>query len=299
MKNIAHWISAFRLRTLPLALSCILMAGFIASRLHSFNWSVFSLTCLTIIFLQVLSNIANDYGDSIHGADGEHRKGPKRAVSEGNISKNAMKKAIIALSTLSLISGILLLKVSVGINNEAFLYMLALGVLCIIGAITYTMGKKPYGYAGLGDLSVLFFFGFVGVIGSLFLFTHEVELAYILPALSLGLFSTAVLNVNNVRDIESDKIANKLSLPVRIGREKAVIYHWFLLGGGIISAIIFTLTNYHSSFQWLFLLSVPLFVKNGLAVQKYKEPQKLDPFLKQMALSTLLFVILFGIGYIL
>jgi 1,4-dihydroxy-2-naphthoate octaprenyltransferase len=190
-----------------------------------------------------------------------------------------------------------LLQVSFGWNGKAFFFFFGLGVLSILAAIAYTVGKKPYGYAGLGDLSVLIFFGLVGVMGSLYLFTRHVSWNEIFPALSCGLFSIAVLNINNIRDMESDRMAGKFSIPVRVGKKNAVIYHWFLLAGGFTAALVYTSLMYHSNFQFLFLLALPLFVNNGLAVSR-KPSVELDPYLKQMALSTMLFVILFGIGFL-
>jgi 1,4-dihydroxy-2-naphthoate octaprenyltransferase len=292
------WLEAFRLRTLPLSLSCIGMAGFLAAAQNKFNGLIFFLCCTTTIFLQVLSNLANDYGDTVNGADHSERQGPKRAVQSGAISPGQMKNAIIIFVGLSLVSGIELLYSAFGFELKSFLFFLALGVLSIVAAIAYTVGKKPYGYIGLGDLSVLIFFGLVGVMGSLYLFTKEFYPLQILPALSCGFFSMAVLNINNIRDIESDRQAGKFSIPVRIGRENAIQYHWFLLTGGILCAVVFVIIHYQSPMQFLFLLSTPLLVINGRSVAKLPA-EKLDPFLKQMALSTLLFVLLFGIGNLL
>ena len=295
LMNTKVWLQAFRLRTLPLALSSIGMAAFLAGSIGKFDGLIFFLCCLTTIFLQVLSNLANDYGDSVNGADHAGRKGPQRAVQSGAISMSQMKSAVIIFVVLSLVSGLSLLWISFGTNWSAIIFFLALGLLSIAAAIAYTVGKKPYGYIGLGDVSVLIFFGVVGVMGSYYLFVHTISWKEILPALSCGLFSIAVLNVNNIRDIESDKAAGKFSIPVRIGRDKAVMYHWFLLTNGMITATVYTVLNFHSPLQFLFLLAVPLLIKNGMAV-KTKPSKELDPFLKQMALSTLLFVVLFGIG---
>jgi len=296
--NIKPWISAFRLRTLPLALSCIGMGSFLAAADGFFNWNIFVLCVITTIFLQVLSNLANDYGDSIHGADSADRKGPSRAVQSGAISALQMKNAVIVFVALSLISGVTLLYTSFGINWNAILFFFGLGVLSILAAIAYTVGKRPYGYAGLGDISVLIFFGLVGVMGSNYLFTQQLNWTQILPALSCGLFSMGVLNINNIRDIDSDRKAGKFSIPVRIGREKAVVYHWFLLGSGLICAALFVAMNFQSVTQFLFILGAPLFIINGISVQR-KSSHELDPYLKQMAISTLLFVVLFGLGQLL
>jgi 1,4-dihydroxy-2-naphthoate octaprenyltransferase len=274
------------------------MGGFLASAAGAFRWSIFLLCILTTIFLQILSNLANDYGDSIHGADSADRKGPSRAVQSGAISAAQMKAAVIIFVLLSLASGISLLLVAFGPDWNAILFFFGLGILSILAAIAYTVGKKPYGYAGLGDLSVLVFFGLVGVMGSYYLFAKAINLLQILPALSCGFFSIAVLNINNIRDIESDRKAGKFSIPVRIGKDKATVYHWFLLICGLVAAVVYSILTFASGWQFLFLITLPLFLKIGAAVQR-KPSHELDPYLKQMALSTLLFVILFGAGLLL
>ncbi|MFZ1809447.1 MAG: 1,4-dihydroxy-2-naphthoate polyprenyltransferase [Cyclobacteriaceae bacterium] len=292
------WIAAFRPRTLPLALSCIGMGAFLAASVGAFQWDIFLLCASTTILLQILSNLANDYGDSIHGADHDGRVGPSRAVQSGAITKGSMKRALIIFVVLCLTSGIWLLKVSLGGNLEAILFFFGLGILSILAAIAYTVGKKPYGYLGMGDFSVLIFFGIVGVLGSLYLFTKSVNWNHLLPAMSCGFFSMGVLNINNIRDIESDREAGKFSLPVRIGRDKAITYHWFLIIGGLSTAIAFAVINYSTVWQLLFLITVPFFLVNGVSVSR-KPSKELDPYLKQMALSTLLFVLLFGVGILL
>jgi len=273
------------------------MGGFLAFRAGSFSWDIFLLCVITTVFLQILSNLANDYGDSVHGADHADRKGPSRAVQTGAITPGEMRNAILFFVLLSLLSGILLLFVSFGFQWKAILFFLGLGLLSIGAAVTYTIGRKPYGYLGLGDLSVLIFFGFIGVMGSYYLFTKNISWLEVFPALSIGLLSVAVLNVNNIRDIESDKLAGKFSVPVRIGRQRAVIYHWSILVLAVLCAAIYTLLVYHSPWQFLFMLAIPLFVRNGMAIAT-NPSEKLDPYLRQMAMSALLFVVLFGTGHL-
>ncbi len=296
MKN---WIVAFRLRTLPLALSCIGMGTFLAAMVGQFDGLIFSLCITTTIFLQILSNLANDYGDSQHGADSHERQGPSRTVQSGAISKKDMFSAILIFGLLSFVSGIVLIYTAFNGLSRDFYIFLGMGLTAIAAAVMYTMGKRPYGYAGLGDISVMIFFGLVGVCGSYYLFTQQLNNWIILPALSCGCFATGVLNVNNIRDIESDRAAGKKSIPVRIGRKSAVVYHWVLLSVGFTSTGVLVFLNYFSPYQLLFLLSLPLFVFNGIQVAKRKVVQELDPLLKQLALSTLLFVVLFGLGNIL
>lgn len=296
--NISVWLQAFRLRTLPLALSCILMGSFLAVAAQVFRWDIFVLCITTTIFLQILSNLANDYGDTIHGADRADRVGPSRMVQSGAINPKQMKLAVIVFVGLCLASGLLLLRVAFGFDWQAFLFFLALGILCILAAVAYTVGRRPYGYMGLGDFSVLLFFGVVGVMGSYYLFAKQIVLVQLLPAFSCGFFSMGVLNINNIRDIESDRAAGKFSIPVRVGRKKAIAYHWFLILAGLVCAVAYMVLTFTSAWQLLFFISIPFFIYNGLAVSK-KPSTQLDPYLKQMALSTLLFVVLFGLGLIL
>ena len=168
--------------------------------------------------------------------------------------------------------------------------------MSILAAINYTAGSKPYGYRGLGDLAVLIFFGFVGVGGTYFLQTRSIDLVSLLPALSCGLFATGVLNINNIRDIESDKIAGKISIPVRLGREKAVMYHWIIITTGFLSSVVFVLLNFTNISEWIFLITLPFFFINAKAVYTNHEPKSIDPYLKQLSLTTLAFVITFGAG---
>jgi 1,4-dihydroxy-2-naphthoate polyprenyltransferase len=292
--DMKKWIQAARLRTLPLALACVGMGAILAKFEGLFDWLIFSFLVLTTMLLQVLSNFANDYGDFVNGADNNERTGPPRLVQSGDISAKAMKNAIVLFSILSFISGLLLLYYSVGFHQVGFYIFLGFGVLAIYAAITYTAGKNPYGYIGLGDISVFLFFGLLGVLGSAYLFTGGFNPINILPAISCGFFSTAVLNLNNIRDIESDLKAGKKSIPVRIGREAAVKYHIMLIVLGVLCALVFMLINYQSVIQFVFVLVVPLFFRNVKAVQNFRAAEKLDPFLKQLAISTLIFVILFG-----
>jgi 1,4-dihydroxy-2-naphthoate octaprenyltransferase len=296
LPSLKVWLQAIRLRTLPLALASIAMGSFLAADEGLFSWPVFILASLTTLFLQVLSNLANDYGDAQHGADSTQRLGPLRSVQSGTISANSMKAAIFIVASLSLISGRSLLIISLKNLNVIFLIFILLGVGSILAALGYTMGNKPYGYSGFGDLFVVIFFGLVGVLGTCYLYTGSLKPINLLPALTSGFFATAVLNINNIRDIDSDKIAGKKSIPVRLGRAKAVIYHWALLAFGFILSVAYTLIKYETPFQWIFLLTLPLLIRNGWEVRKIKSADQLDPSLKKMAIISLLFVILFGFG---
>ncbi|MGY6557867.1 MAG: 1,4-dihydroxy-2-naphthoate polyprenyltransferase [Nitritalea sp.] len=290
------WLHALRLRTLPLALSSILLGSIFAHQENQFQGILFLLAALTTIFLQILSNLANDYGDTVHGADSASRKGPVRAVQSGIISLPAMKRAMYLFGALSLLTGLSLIYLALPDLKQLLLF-LCLGLLAIYAAITYTSGKNPYGYIGLGDLSVFVFFGLLGVGGTYFLYTGTVNWSILLPATSLGFFSTAVLNINNIRDIESDVQAGKRSIPVRIGRKRAVIYNWVLIVGGNMALLLYVFI----SEQYMLLAAwgtLPVMVAVGRGVQREQEPELLDPYLKKMALSTLFWVLLLGAGYL-
>ena len=301
------WIEAARLRTLPLALASMLMGCFLAAMNGFFDFKIASLIILTALLLQILSNYANDYGDSIHGADHKDRVGPKRTVQEGKITIKQMKNAVILFSVFSFVSGVLLLYVAIDFQSENSLkilgFFLVLGLFCIAGAILYTAGKKPYGYMGLGDIAVLIFFGWVAGGGTYFLqaqaYTHFESVSWdiFLPATSCGLFAVGVLNLNNIRDINSDISAGKNSIPVRVGKEKASIYHAVLIVLSWLCVILFLVINYQKPLNFIFVSTFPLFIWNILQVFKRKDMQ-LDPLLKQLALSTLLFVILFGVSFL-
>ncbi len=297
MANIKAWIGSFRLRTLPLALSCTGMGSFLAAGYRLFNLKVFILTSATAILLQVLSNLANDYGDTVKGTDNEERVGPQRALQSGAISLKAMRNAIIICAAMALVCGCWLLCEATEGNSTMFILFLLLGLGCIAAAIRYTVGKKPYGYSGMGDIAVFIFFGLVGVDGTFYLHTHALPPSVLLPAISLGFLSAGVLNVNNMRDIKNDEASGKRTVVVRMGLDSAKRYHTFLILAAIASMLGFSFMHYSSPWNWAFVVALPLLLiqlKNIL-----KEPsEQMDKYLKQLSLTTLLMVLCFGIASI-
>ena len=293
--KLQSWLYAFRLRTLPLSFSSIITGSFIAYR-TSFSWTVFGLALLTTLLLQVLSNIANDYGDSEKGTDNDDRIGPKRAIQSGILSFAEMRTAIIICSVLCLISGCLLIFASLHEQALTALIFLALGLGAIAAALKYTIGRSAYGYNGLGDVFVLLFFGLVGVGGSFYLQAHTLDYLVLLPGLTIGCFATGVLNLNNMRDRISDAKAGKNTIVVMMGAHNARIYHTLLILTGWAAAIAFVCLRFHSSIAFLFVLTAPLFWRNIFVVWKVEDPKDFDPYLKQLAISTFIFSLFFAIG---
>lgn len=292
------WIQAFRLRTLALALSSIAMGAFLAAFFGGFKWEVSILAGVTTIFLQILSNLANDYGDAQKGTDSENRIGPERTVQSGKISKQAMRSAIILFVSLSLISGIVLIYYgTLGLDRRVGLLFLVLGLSAIAAAILYTVGKKSYGYSGLGDLFVFIFFGLLAVLGTYFLNTQVLRWDIFLPAASLGFLSSGVLNLNNLRDIENDLNSGKITIAVRLGVLGAKKYHILLIVTALLAALLFNLMNLRSYLSLLWIIPVfSLFAIDLVKIYRIEDLKLLDPFLKKLALKTLLFVLLFGIN---
>jgi 1,4-dihydroxy-2-naphthoate octaprenyltransferase len=294
------WIAAFRLKTLPLALSNTILGSCLAAAAGGFHWSVFALAASTTVLLQILSNMANDYGDFVNGKDTVERIGPKRMVQSGEISRQSMLKGIIVIGILCSISGVSLIWIGTqGIDFSNLLIFGILGIAAITAAIKYTVGKNPYGYRGLGDIFVFIFFGLVGVIGTYFMHTQTFHWDLLLPASALGFLSTGVLNMNNMRDYEADFNARKHTIVVAIGLKNATWYHFFLVVGALTFAVIFTLIHYQSLWQWLFIFSIPLFILNLKKVFTYQDAIQLYPELGRLSLATLIFTLTFGIGILL
>ncbi len=300
MASLKSWIKAARLRTLPLAMSGILMGAALSYFDGGFQITVTVLAIVTALFIQIFSNFANDYGDSQKGTDNQHRVGPQRTVQSGEISPKQMKAGMIVLTVLSLISGIwLVAEGTKGLDLTTFLLFLAFGIIALIAAYRYTAGSNPYGYAGLGDVAVFLFFGILPVVGTYFLNTHQINPEIFLPAVSIGLFSTGVLNLNNMRDIENDRNSGKKTVVVRMGSDKSNLYHTSLIVIGWLSIVLFVVIRFQSVYQALFLLTLPLFIRDLVQISQIQEPRQLDPFLKKLSIATLLFTLLFGIGIIL
>lgn len=294
------WLHAFRLRTLPLALSSIIMASMLAASTHKFSWSITILATLTTLLLQILSNLSNDYGDAVSGIDNDERVGPVRAIQSGAISAEEMKQMMILFVGLALVSGLLLIyQGTYHLEMSYGLIFIMLGVAAITAAIKYTVGKNPYGYRGMGDFYVFVFFGLIGTMGTYFLQTSTLPFSIFFPAFSVGLLSVGVLNVNNMRDIINDEQSGKRTIVVMLGSHIAKIYHLLLIGVAFLSALIYVVINYASLYNFLFLIAFIPLVFHARRVWTNNEPVLLDPELKILALCTLLFSVLLGLGFML
>lgn len=293
-----HWIQAARLRTLPLSVSGILVGSFYAMSQAMFNWKIVIFALSTTLGLQILSNFANDYGDGIKGTDNEDRVGPKRALQSGAISPNSMKKGIVVMSVLTLISAMLLIYVSFKNHNfgYSFFYLL-LGILAIASAIRYTIGKSAYGYKGFGDIFVFIFFGWVSTLGIYFMFSKSFESGYLLflPATAIGFLSVGVLNLNNMRDEISDRKSGKQTVVVKIGGAKAKIYHYFLIISAMSLLLLFAFLSDFNFDQYIFIVAYFPLTNHLITVYKNKDPRTLDPELKKVAISTFLLSLLLSL----
>ena len=305
--DVKSYIKAARLRTLPLSISGIIVGAVLGNEfvnnltingVKTSIWEspIFWLAILTTIGFQVLSNFANDYGDGIKGSD-TNRIGEARMVSSGAITPKQMKMAMIITTIITLIIALLLIFVAFGSENfRLSILFFGLGIASIAAAIKYTVGNSAYGYSGFGDIFVFLFFGLLSVVGSYFLFTKQIDFKIFLPAISVGLLSTAVLNLNNLRDREEDKKNNKNTLVVKLGTDKAKIYHYLLIILSLIAALVFVFLDFRSIYQCIFLVAFIPLIKNAITVSKNNIPAALDGELKKVALSTFLFAVLLGIG---
>jgi 1,4-dihydroxy-2-naphthoate octaprenyltransferase len=292
------WLESLRPKTLPLAFSAIIVGTALAWWQGHFNPLVALLALVTAGLLQILSNLANDYGDAVKGSDKPDRIGPLRGMQKGAITQEQMKRALIITVALICLSGLALLFTAYE-SMADFIGFLVLGCVSIIAAITYTVGTRPYGYIGLGDISVLIFFGWLSVMGSWYLQAHTLEALTFLPATACGLLAAAVLNINNLRDITSDRENGKNTLAVRLGPVNARRYHLGLLMGAPLCLALFNLLALHSLWGWLFILAVPLLIKQARFVMSHHDPVDMRPMLERTVKAALLTNLLFVVGIVL
>lgn len=299
MNKTKSLIFSMRLRTLPLSLAGVVLGILLACEQHRVPWPVIVFTLLTTVLLQILSNMSNELGDYLQGTDGEGREGPIYSLSEGLLTERDFRVSIAVLVGLCCLSGAAMTWLSWGtLWKKEPLCILALGACAIWAAMRYTLGKNPYGYRGLGDISVFIFFGLVPVLGGYYVVCHEVDSwLLVLPAVGIGCFSVAVLNVNNIRDMKSDA-GTRVTLPLLMGEHRAKIYQTALIVIGWLAMLVFVFLRYTSLWNLLFLLTLPLYIKHLFGVWK-RHGHDLDPMLPLLVISTFLLALLLGVGMLL
>lgn len=300
MATFQTWISAARLRTLPLSISGILVGSSIAVAQDDFHSVIFSLALATTLGLQILSNFANDYGDFVKGTDNDDRVGPQRTLQSGLITKDEMFWGMVATAVVTFLFAVALIYIAFGSHNLLYLLLfLILGIAAIAAAIKYTVGDSAYGYKGMGDLFVFLFFGVVGVYGCYFLYSLEWDWEVLLPSFTVGFLSAGVLNLNNMRDRNSDERAGKKTLVVKIGAAKAKKYHYMLILAAVFSIVMFSALTFTGLDDLLYFFAFIPLLSHLKRVMENEDPEQLDPELKKLALSTFLLALLFSLGQIL
>ena len=298
MATFKTWIRAARPRTVLLSFSGVLLGGFLAIKTGpstgSGTWLCLFFCALTAVLLQTLSNLANDYGDFKKGTDGAKRVGPQREMQSGAITEKEMRIGIAVVGALCLLFGGVLIFILAKPAWQELAVFSALGIGAVLAALLYTLGKHPYGYQGLGDLFCFLFFGWAAVAGTYYLAAKTLDFSILLPATAMGFFSNAVLNINNMRDMENDRASGKNSLVVKLGLKKAFVYHCLLIGGAFVCLTIYLVLHHAAWYSYLFWLLFPLFLKDLVAIKKNK-PELLDPFLGRQVKHSFLLVLAFGV----
>ena len=296
MASLKTWMRAARPRTVLLSLSSVLMGGFLAfAETPSANLWAMVFCALTAVLLQILSNLANDYGDYKKGVDNIHRTGPERTLQSGAPTERQMRTGIAVIAIIALVAGVLLIFVFARLTWMELAVFAALGLGAILAALLYTLGKHPYGYRGLGDLFCFVFFGWVAVAGTYYLATKTIDFAILFPATALGCCSNAVLNINNMRDYGNDKASGKMTLVVKKGLSWAFGYHVLLLVGSFLCLTIFLGWKHSPWFTYAFWLLFPLFLQDLLTIHKQKERGVPDRLLPRQVWHTLLLTVAFGL----
>lgn len=287
---------SLRVRATPLVLSGVATAISAARLDVRVNWRTALFLALTAVFLQFVSNLSNELGDSLHGTDRADREGMRYSLQSGELSEKDIKYLIGACICLSCISGLLMIYFSMGtLFSAPAICFILLGAVAIVAAMRYTLGRKPYGYRGLGDLYVFLFFGLAVVCGGYYLCSCNPHIwRALLPACGIGCFSVGVLNVNNIRDMKTDA-ATRVTMAIRLGEKGSRIYQTALIVLGWACLIIWTATNARSVWSFTYLITVPLFAKHLCIVWK-NTGHGLDKMVPMLSISTFILSLLTFIG---
>lgn len=291
-------IKSMRLRTLPLSLAGVILGVTLAADKTDVSPWTAALIFLTTVCLQILSNLSNELGDTLSGTDSADRQGPKYALGSGDMTIGDIKKLILMFIGLCVISGLAMIQVSFGsLFKTESICLEALGAAAIVGAMKYTLGKNPYGYRGLGDVSVFIFFGLVSVLGGYYVAARELPpLIMLLPASAIGCFSVGVLNVNNIRDMKTDAV-NRVTVAIKLGMKGARIYQTILVTLGWALILVFCAVYDFAPGHYIFIITLPLYIKHLQGVWTRSE-RALDPMLPILVISTFFLSILAGAGFL-
>ncbi len=298
MSKLASSLKSMRLRTLPLSLSGVCLGILLAAADFKVSAWAAVLILLTTVCLQILSNLSNELGDVLSGTDNAERVGPQYGLNSGELSVGDMKRLIALFVVLCIISGLAMIRVSFGtlFSMEAICLMM-LGAAAIMAAMKYTLGRNPYGYRGLGDVFVFIFFGLTSVLGAYFVAAHTIPTGWLaLPASAIGFFSVGVLNVNNIRDMKTDA-ATRVTVAMKLGGRRARIYQTLLIAAGWICMIAFCLVRFPDPWHYLFVLTLPLYIIHLKGVWSL-DGRALDKMLPLLVMSTFLFALLGGFGFV-
>lgn len=291
-------IKSMRLRTLPLSLAGVILGVTLAADKTDVSPWTAALIFLTTVCLQILSNLSNELGDTLSGTDSADRQGPKYALGSGDMTIGDIKKLILMFIGLCVIFGLAMIQVSFGsLFKTESICLEALGAAAIVGAMKYTLGKNPYGYRGLGDVSVFIFFGLVSVLGGYYVAARELpSLIMLLPASAIGCFSVGVLNVNNIRDMKTDAV-NRVTVAIKLGMKGARIYQTILVTLGWALILVFCAVYDFAPGHYIFIITLPLYIKHLQGVWTRSE-RALDPMLPMLVISTFFLSILAGAGFL-
>jgi 1,4-dihydroxy-2-naphthoate octaprenyltransferase len=285
-KKMRLWIEGARLRTLPLAIAPVAIGAGAADAMQRFDLLLSALALGVALFLQIGVNFANDYSDGIRGTD-DKRVGPLRLTGSKSVKPESVKTAAMVFFILAAASGFEIVVIT------GQWWLIVVGLLSIVAAWFYTGGKNPYGYAGFGEIAVFVFFGLVATIGTAYVQIGFVEINSVLGGIAAGSFAAAVLMVNNIRDIETDKISSKKTLAVRMGAKWAKRFFIFMIWFPFVILFYFTLL-YPASF--LAYAAIFLVAPATLIVLTAKTAKELILVLKLTSFAALAYALLLTLG---
>ncbi len=300
-EQVRIWWQAIRPGTLFISFSTIMASAAVAQKLGDWSFGLFLSTSLVTLLLQIASNLANDLGDDEKGVDKTRKLGSERLIASGKLSRSAVKRMLQGVLLMVVLVGAgLLYRIYQTIDFTGMLLFFIVGIGAMVAAITYTMGKTPYGYRGFGDFFAFLFFGPVAVWGSGFLYSESFESAYLLPGIVAGILSASILNLNNMRDIENDRAYGKITFAGILGGERARLYHLFINGFGLLLLILQSALfggEGVSIDHFLFILLFPFYIALLLKIRK-SASSELQPYFKKSTLWGFLVIAAWGLNFI-